>query len=314
MSKVSKLKPAVTPDIVDEPDKSMDIEPIVLDDENCDAKHVDTFSPIDLRNKISIMQCDITKVKCDAIVNAANMTLLGGGGIDGVIHKSAGPELLKKCKKIPIIGTSQTRKGVRCYPGQCKVTETAGTKLTNCRYVFHTVGPNVKKELDMNYNATILTSCYENCLQNVLNYNIRSIAFCCISTGIYGYDSKDAARVALDTVRLWLEKNHQSVNEIVFCTYTSEDYDAYNDFCSKYFPKLTPNNNSSMDKKEDHSIPHDSNLNSSESENMIISRESSDIDFDISPPIGLKNLGQNVCSNLVIPTRLSKLHYANDDR
>ena len=125
----------------------------------------------DLRNKVSIIQSDITKVKCDAIVNAANVTLLGGGGIDGFIHKAAGPLLKKKCKKLVIKGKSINGEIIRCYPGRCEVTDTVGTKLTNSRYVFHTVGPNANKEMDMNRNTTILRSCYESCLQNVLDYN-----------------------------------------------------------------------------------------------------------------------------------------------
>ena len=143
-------------------------------------------------SKISIMQSDITKVRCDAIVNAANITLLGGGGIDEIIHEKAGPVLLKKCRKLPVNETSINGKDIRCYPGECEVTNTDGSNLTNCKYVFHTVGPNCQKEKDMNDNASILRSCYEACLQKVLDYNIKSIAFCCISTGIYGYPNKDA--------------------------------------------------------------------------------------------------------------------------
>ena len=119
----------------------------------------------DLRHKISIRQSDITNVKCDAIVNAANITLLGGGGIDGIIHEKAGPVLLKKCRKLLVKEKSISGKDIRCYPGECEVTDTDGSNLTNCKYVFHTVGPDCTKEKDMNYNASILRSCYESCLQ-----------------------------------------------------------------------------------------------------------------------------------------------------
>ena len=207
------------------------------------------------------MKSDITKVKCDAIVNAANSTLLGAGGIDKVIHKAAGPALLKKCKELPTKGTSSDGQAIRCYPGQCEVTSTAGTKLKNCKYVFHTVGPNVKMELDMNHNATVLRACYESCLQNVLDYNISSIAFCCISTGIYGYDNTDAATIAWDTVLSWLGKYHQFVTEIVFCTYTSKDYDIYNKLSSGYFPISTSNVNSAMHKRDDGMSVDELNLN-----------------------------------------------------
>ena len=86
------------------------------------------------------MQGDITKIQCDAIVNAANITLLGEGGIDKVMHEAAVPELMNKCEKVPIKGQID-KKDVPCYPGECEVTDTKGCKLRNCKYVFHTVGP-----------------------------------------------------------------------------------------------------------------------------------------------------------------------------
>ena len=282
-----------------ETDEQMDIDPIetpevTTEDLNNSCRKVENSAELfqhDLLNKISIVKSDITKVKCDAIVNAANSTLLGGGGIDKVIHKAAGPALLKKCKELPTKGTSSDGQAIRCYPGQCEVTSTAGTKLKNCKYVFHTVGPNVKMELDMNHNATVLRACYESCLQNVLDYNISSIAFCCISTGIYGYDNTDAATIAWDTVLLWLEKYHQFVTEIIFCTYISKDYDIYNNLSSGYFPISASHVNSAMHKRDDGMSVDELNLNPSASEKNI----SSDIDFDLCPPIGLQNRNHNVC-------------------
>ena len=190
-----------------------------------------------IRNKISIIQSDIRNVNCDAIVNAANIELLGGG-IDGRIHAKAGPELRKKCALLPVIGKSMEGIDIRCYPGECEVTDTKGTDLTNCQFVFHTVGPDTrKKETIANFNEITLRSCYENCLQSVLDYNVKSIAFCCISTGIYQYDSKEAANIALTTVRSWLEINHLSVEKIIFCTWDDEDYVNYNRWLDKDLPK-----------------------------------------------------------------------------
>ena len=190
------------------------------------------------RNKISIIQGDIRNIDCDAIVNAANIELLGGGGIDGLIHAKAGPELRKKCGLLPVKGKSVQGIDIRCYPGECQVTNTEGTNLTNCQYVFHTVGPDTRKmENTAGFNETTLRSCYVNCLQNVLKHNVKSIAFCCISTGIYQYDSKEAANIALTTVRSWLEINHQSVEKIIFCTWDDKDYDNYRKWLDENLPK-----------------------------------------------------------------------------
>ena len=188
----------------------------------------------DIYTKISVVKSDITELKCDAIVNAANVTMLGGGGIDKVIHSKAGKELKNKCRKFPVIAHVDGN-DVRCFPGECEITVTDGTKLTNCKYVIHTVGPDCRKVSDMNYNANVLRSCYENCLQSILNpdISIRSLAFCCISTGIFAYPNEDAAKLAWETVVLWLEKNHAVVDKIIFCTYRSKDYDIYLKLLSK---------------------------------------------------------------------------------
>ena len=176
--------------------------------------------------KISIIQNDITSVKCDAIVNAANVTLLGGGGIDGIIHKVAGPQLLNKCREVSIKETCDD-KDIRCYPGECEVMDVTGTNLSNCKYVFHTVGPDLRQNSDENYYTRILKSCYDNCMKKVLQYNIRSIAFCCISTGIYGYPNRDAAVVAVGAVIAWLQANYNSIEKIIFCTYLDIDFKIY---------------------------------------------------------------------------------------
>lgn len=111
--------------------------------------------------------------------------------------------------------------GIRCHTGECKVTKSYGKLHAN--YVFHTVGPRDQ------YNQK-LKDCYESCLHNVLTYdrnNIKSIAFCCISTGVFKFDRRKAAEIALNTVRVWLEFNRLSVDRIIFCTYENEDFDIY---------------------------------------------------------------------------------------
>ena len=182
-----------------------------------------------LNDKISFIQGDITKMEIDAIVNAAKTTLLGGGGIDGAIHDAAGKELKKQCEQIkPEPGTQ-----IRCRIGECKVT--IGCKL-NCKHVFHTVGPKVDDKNELPAYEKLLVRCYENCLQNVLEHNIKSIVFPCISTGIYNYDNKQAAHVALNTVRLWLELNQSHIERVVFCTYKDEDFEIYKELMCEYFP------------------------------------------------------------------------------
>jgi O-acetyl-ADP-ribose deacetylase (regulator of RNase III) len=187
-----------------------------------------------IHKKISIIQNDITKVKCDAIVNAANVTLLGGGGIDGVIHKMAGPQLLNKCRGISI-KEKRNNVDIRCYPGECEVTDVKGSNLSNCKFVFHTVGPDLRQNSDMSYNTSILKSCYANCLEKVHKHNVHTIAFSCISTGIYGYPSKEAAVVALDSVIAWLQANNNSIEKIIFCTYLPIDFKIYNELFEQRF-------------------------------------------------------------------------------
>jgi O-acetyl-ADP-ribose deacetylase (regulator of RNase III) len=138
-------------------------------------------------------QGDITTLAVDAIVNAANKTLLGGGGVDGAIHRKAGPQLKKECA---------TLNG--CDTGEAKIT--LGYQLPS-KHVIHTVGP-------IGENPTKLRSCYINSLNLCKQNNLTSIAFPCISTGVYGYPNEPACRVALAAVRDWLRENPNTV-----CTY-----------------------------------------------------------------------------------------------
>ena len=152
---------------------------------------------------LKVVQDDITNLKVDAIVNAANKTLLGGGGVDGAIHAAAGPELLKECK---------TLNG--CDTGEAKITK--GYKLC-AKYIIHTVGP-IYRFHSPTENKKLLAACYSNSLELAQNYNCKSIAFSCISTGVYGYPKKEAATVAIKTVKKWLI-DHKSQMEVIFCVF-----------------------------------------------------------------------------------------------
>jgi len=138
-------------------------------------------------NNIHILKGDITQAKVDAVVNAANPTMLGGGGVDGAIHRAAGPALLAACRAVKTIN------GIRCPFGEARITA-AGNLSAN--HVIHTAGPIYRNENDP---AIVLKSSYENALQLALDYNCHSIAFPAISCGAYGYPLEEAASIALGT-------------------------------------------------------------------------------------------------------------------
>ena len=159
---------------------------------------------------IEIMQGDITQLDVDAIVNAANRSLLGGGGVDGAIHRAAGPKLLEECRKLG-----------GCNTGEAKITKGYNLKA---RHVIHTVGPVYSgKPRD----SLLLSQCYSNSLELASQNNLSSVAFPAISCGVYGYPITDASKIAVDTVYRFLDENKSSVNKVIFILFSSEDYAIY---------------------------------------------------------------------------------------
>ncbi len=160
--------------------------------------------------KIDIVRGDITKLDIDAIVNAANTSLLGGGGVDGAIHRAAGPELLQECRKLG-----------GCRPGEAKITR--GYKLP-ARFVIHAVGPIWSG--GNRGEAETLANCYRNSLDLALENKIRTIAFPAISCGAYRYPIADAARIAVQTTRDFLSGNDK-IDKVIFVLATDEIFAAY---------------------------------------------------------------------------------------
>jgi O-acetyl-ADP-ribose deacetylase (regulator of RNase III) len=160
---------------------------------------------------IRVEQGDITRQPVDAIVNAANSSLLGGGGVDGAIHRAAGPDLLAECRLL---------RG--CETGQAKITR--GYRLP-AGSVIHTVGP-VWRGGDSG-EADLLASCYRNSLALARSKGLRTIAFPAISTGVYGYPVDQATRIALDETRRFIAASPDALDEVVFVCFGQPAYDAY---------------------------------------------------------------------------------------
>lgn len=160
--------------------------------------------------KITLHRGDITKLEVDAIVNAANKSLLGGGGVDGAIHRAAGKQLLEECR---------TLNG--CETGDAKITK--GYQLP-ANFVIHTVGPVYNGG---RYNeAGKLESCYRRSLQVAIDNGVKTIAFPNISTGVYGYPKDEAAKIAIETVQEFLSQA-PSIEEVIFCVFDDENFKLY---------------------------------------------------------------------------------------
>jgi len=185
---------------------------------------------LNLAGKVSIFRGDITKLEIDAIVNAANESLLGGGGVDGAIHRAAGKLLKSECS---------TLNG--CEAGESKIS--CGYKLP-AKNVIHTVGPRGEK-------PKLLRSAYETSLNLMLQHDLKTIAFPCISTGIFGYPQDNAANVALKTVRDFLIEHSEKVDRIIFCLFLESDVEIYETELQLYFPVKKSNEESAKETIEE---------------------------------------------------------------
>lgn len=164
-----------------------------------------------------VLQADITALNVDAIVNAANSSLLGGGGVDGAIHRAAGPQLLAECRTLG-----------GCATGEVKLT--GGYRLP-AKYVIHAVGP-VWRGGHENEPA-LLADCYKNALTLAVRNDLRSVAFPCIGTGIYGFPKPQAAEIAVSTVKDFLAAQHANI-QVIFCCFSKDDAAMYHSLLNQY--------------------------------------------------------------------------------
>jgi O-acetyl-ADP-ribose deacetylase (regulator of RNase III) len=161
-------------------------------------------------SKIELVKGDITKMEVDAIVNAANKTLLGGGGVDGAIHRSAGPELVDECRALN-----------GCETGKAKITRSYNL---SAKYIIHTVGPVWHGGMDN--ESQLLANCYQNSLQIALDKKLTTVAFPNISTGVYRFPKDMAADIAIRTVNNFLNQN-KKIKNVYFVCFDEDNYDIY---------------------------------------------------------------------------------------
>ncbi|WP_378176784.1 O-acetyl-ADP-ribose deacetylase [Aquimarina sp. SS2-1] len=169
--------------------------------------------------KLKLLKSDITAIKVDAIVNAANSSLLGGGGVDGAIHRKGGPEILEACRSV------RATQG-KCNPGDAVITPAGNLPA---KYVIHTVGPVWNQ--GGKDKETLLANCYSSSLRLAVQNNVNTIAFPNISTGIYKFPKELAAKIAIDTVTN--DPNLTHVKEVIFVCYDDENYKLYSELIKK---------------------------------------------------------------------------------
>ena len=177
-------------------------------------KMISDFKP---KSCITFIRGSVVDMHADVIVNAANNSLLGGGGVDGAIHRAAGPPLLEECRSLD-----------GCETGEAKIT--GAYDISYADYIIHTVGPiYTGRESD----AELLAACYRNSLELALAKGCKSVAFPCISTGVYGYPLHEAAEIAFRTTAEWLEARPETIMNIFFCCFREEEYEAYNSLLAR---------------------------------------------------------------------------------
>lgn len=168
---------------------------------------------MEIQNPIEICQGDITHFDVDAIVNAANSSLLGGGGVDGAIHRAAGPQLLEECRNIG-----------GCPTGEARITKGYNLKA---KYVIHTVGPIYQGSPE---DPVLLASCYENSFALVREHGLHTVAFPAISCGVYGYPVQDACKIALGKATEAIKEN-PLLEKVIFVLFSKEYEDVYRSAC-----------------------------------------------------------------------------------
>jgi O-acetyl-ADP-ribose deacetylase (regulator of RNase III) len=166
----------------------------------------------EILDKIEIQRGDITRLHVDAIVNAANTSLLGGGGVDGAIHRAAGPGLVTECRSLG-----------GCPTGEARITK--GYHLP-AKHVIHTVGPVYRATPE---DSRFLTRCYQNSLSLAVSHGVKTIAFPAISCGVYGYPIEEACRIAVDTTCRFLE-NQPLLEKVIFILFSEKDRSVYQDY------------------------------------------------------------------------------------
>lgn len=199
----------------------LQIQDVYLQEENRRKGITDIADLQPVQDDIYLWQGDITTLRCDAIVNAANSQMLGcfrpcHGCIDNAIHTFAGVQLRRNCNEI------MQKQGHNEPTGQAKITPAYNLP---CKYVLHTVGPIVSGRLTEEH-CELLKSCYLSCLKLAEKNSCKSIAFCCISTGVFGFPQREAAQIAVDTVKRYKEENHSDI-KVIFNVFKDDDYAIY---------------------------------------------------------------------------------------